>query len=697
MPALIRKSLKQFLLVLPLLLLMQLAYGQIPNSPYRTVPGQPQQALSDTGNRKRLTDDQMVDTLRKRQENKHDTVIFNAKFIKVTNERLLNDSTQVFPLDTTLQNFENYSPINQPRHPTMNLGNLGLPARPMLFEPAKTVGFDEGQHFLDYYMLNPQDIQYYRARVGYTNLSLISGGLTEQYFKAVHSQNIKPNWNFGFNFNTIGSKGFYQRQNVSEISGAIFTWYESKSKRYNLLANVIYNTFKVPENGSPADPNVFTSKIQTLSQISEPVQLSNSSNNQKSNGIYIKQFYYLGRLDKRTASDTNKVLPTQRVAYTFYYNSRTYRFSQNEADTYHVFPDYYFSPTVSRDSLVLQHLQNDFSYSFYLRPKAGGLLKNEAKLDLGLTQDIYHYTQYINDSLNISNGLVNQMRSVKQSTFQNITLNAKLGYKFSDRIILNTDFRQVVQGNYNFGDYLYDATLTLSGGKRAGRIIFGAYAQNNAAPLIYNQWISNHYIFDNNFSKQKINNLSFSYINEPLQLDLKAEYFLMTNYLYFTAQTGGIDAHPAQYSPTINVLKLSIGKTFQWRRWHFEDYLVYQKTDAQSILRMPEVYNYASIYYNKLFFTVLNTSIGANVRYNSTYVAPSYAISIGQFYNGPDVTFTSYPVATLFLKATLYRTNLFLQYDYANQGLFSPGYYTVNRYPMGDHLLKFGVSWTFYN
>jgi hypothetical protein len=96
-------------------------------------------------------------------------------------------------------------------------------------------------------------------------------------------------------------------------------------------------------------------------------------------------------------------------------------------------------------------------------------------------------------------------------------------------------------------------------------------------------------------------------------------------------------------------------------------------------------------------FNVLTTVIGANVRFNTSYTAPSYAVGLGQFYNGANVTFSSYPVASLFVKATLQRTNLFLQYDYANQGVFSRGYYTVNRYPQQTALLKFGVSWTFFN
>ncbi|RZL37571.1 MAG: hypothetical protein EOO96_04765, partial [Pedobacter sp.] len=55
------------------------------------------------------------------------------------------------------------------------------------------------------------------------------------------------------------------------------------------------------------------------------------------------------------------------------------------------------------------------------------------------------------------------------------------------------------------------------------------------------------------------------------------------------------------------------------------------------------------------------------------------------------------PVVDFFLKANLKRANIFVKYDYLNQGLLSPGYFTVNRYPMPDALLKFGVTWNFYD
>ena len=694
-------KLKHIILLL-LCLITGAAVAQSPTNPNYPggIPTRPN--LRDTGRTApRMTSEQEMDSLRRRQDKRHDTVVFNSKFIRVTNERFMKDSTQLFPLDTGIYNFENYSPLNQPRNPRIHLGNLGLAERSLLYEPSRTIGFDAGLHALDAYLLNPQDINYYRARVPYTQLSLYAGGVKEQYFKVLHTQNVNPRLNIGFNLNFIGSRGFYATnslgQNVSDVNAAAFSWYESKNKRYNLLANVIYNNLKAPETGSIQNDSIFVTG--SIDKTTQPVRLQNSYEQWAGGGIYLKQSYYIGRIDsvRRAGAATQNILPTQRLSYTLNYNSRKYEFLQNEPDAFGVFPDYYFSSNRSRDSLTVQHLQNEFSYSFYLRSKTVKSVKNEVKLDLGIAQDYYHYSQYVADTvLNQYGAKVVQPVRVQGTSFQDITLKAKASYRFSDRIGLEGDFQQIAQGR-DAGDFLYDAKMILAGGKKAGRIIFEGYSQSSTAPLVYTNWISNHYIFHNKFSNQKTNSISFNYVNAPLKLDLKAEYFLITDYLYFAAQPGGIDAHPVQLGSAINLLKVSLGKSIAWRRWHFDDYVVYQKTDYQSTLRTPQVYNYTSVYYKMFLFNVLYSNIGVDVRYNTQYVAPSYAPGLGQFYNGPSVTFSSYPIATVFFKATLQRTNFFVMYDYANQGLFSPGFYTVNRYPQMDHLLKFGVSWAFYN
>lgn len=696
-----RKKLKYFLLLL-VCMSVQSAFAQY-NQTRRQKPLSTRDTVAPT---RVLSDDEMLDSLRKKEDNKKDSIIFNSKFVRITNELLLNDSTQTFALDTGITNFENYNPLTRPRSPRIHLGNIGVSQRPLLFEPSKTIGFDVGLHALDVYMLNPEDINYYNTRVPYTQLTLFNGfgSSAEQLFKVTHTQNVKENWNVGFNLNFNGSKGFYSTssvlgQNVSGLDAAIFTWYESKSKRYNLLANATFNNLKAPETGSILNDSVYTSAPGTVFFAnSAQVRLPNSYTNWNNKSLYLKQFYYLGRIDSlNKGKDNSKVLPTQRVAHTFHVTGGRYNYIQSDPDTYNVFPDYYYSDKRSRDSLTYTHIQNEFLYSFYLRSKSVKFVKNELKLDLGLVHDLWHYAQYVSDTtLNQYGAKYIHQDRVQNTTFQDITLKAKLGYRFSDRIALDADFRQIAQGR-DFGNYFYDAKLTLAGGKKAGKIILEAYTQNSSPPLIYTDWISNHYIFHNDFSNQKTTSLSFNYVNNPLQLDIKAEYFLISNYLYFTADQGGNDAHPTQLGNDINLLKISIGKNLRWRSLHFDNFIVYQKTDYQSTLRTPELYTYSNLYISKTLFNILQSSFGVDVRYNSQYVAPSYAVDIGQFYNGPDVTFTSYPLARVYFKATLQRTNLFVAYDYANQNLSSKGYYTVNRYPQQNALLKFGVSWTFYN
>ncbi|GAB3936124.1 putative porin [Mucilaginibacter myungsuensis] len=636
-----------------------------------------------------------MDSLRKREENKRDSIVFSSKFIRVTNERLLRDGTTLLPLDTTLTNFENYSPLFQPRKPKIGLGSLGLAQRDLLFDPEKRLGFDVGVHFLDAYMLTPQDIQYYAARVAYTNLQLYTGGTKEQVFKATLAQNVNPNLNIGFNFNLIGSRGFYNRQNVSDLNAAIFSWYQSPGKRYNLLTNFFFNNLKTPESGGILNDRVFIDG--SFDKEREQVRLLNAKYQILNNGFYMKQMYYIGRIDSTvTTTGKSEVLPTQRITHNLMVNTQRYVFSRNGLDTYRVFPDFYFNSINSRDSLAMQDIRNDFGYSFYLRPKSGGLLKNELKLDLGLMHDLYNYKQFVNDSVLTAVGKINMQSQKQAATFQNITLKARLGYRFSDRLILDADLQQIAQGR-NIGDFLYDFKLSLAGGRKAGKIVFGLYAQNNAPALIDQSWISNHFVFNNTFRNQKIINASFNYINDALELDMKAEYFMINDYLYFEAQPNGIDAKPAQLAAPINLLKVSVGKNLTWRRFHFDNFVVYQKTDYQNTLRTPEVYTYSNLYYGKKFFNAIDLVLGGSVRYNTPYVAPSYAVGIGKFYNGADVTYNSYPYVQLYAKGTLQRTNLFIMYDYANQGFQSNGFYTVNRYPMQDKILKFGVSWTFYN
>jgi len=632
-----------------------------------------------------------LDSLRKIEDEGRDTLIITAKFIRYTTLGLLEDSTQTLPIDTTFFNFQNYNPLNQPTRPTVNLGNLGLAYRELLYRPSTTIGFDPGFHSLDLYLLTQDSIKYYRARSPFTSLSYTNGKLKEQILKVIHSQNIKPNWNVGLNYFRISSEGFYRSQKADHLNAAAFTWYESPNKRYNLLANGLFNTIRASENGSVINDSIFTSEREKIAG-TEAVRLGNAVRQFSKTGspyqewkhkqYFLKQFYYIGRLDSLASGANSNILPTQRISHALTYSNNSYKFFKNELqDTLNpVFPKIPNDTIpLTNDSTNVRNLRNEFMYSFYLRGRSLSFIKNELKLDLGLQHDLYWYNQ-----LGYS------------TNFQNVTLKANAGYQFSNRVSISGDLQQIAQGK-NAGDYLYDVTTQFLLSKSVGRIVLGAFLQNKSPEQIYEQSNYTYHKWTNNFEKTKTNNLSFAYINSKFGFSAKADYYLIANHLYFEAAADSFQIVPVQFGKNVNLLKVTLNKKSRFGKFNLDNYVVYQKTDYTSILRTPELYTYNSFYFGASLFKSITMSLGVDARWNSPFPASSYAIDVSQFYNGEAVEFSSYPVIDAWAKFALKRANIFLRYDYVNQGLQSNGYYTVNRYPMPDRLLKFGVSWNFYD
>ena len=632
-----------------------------------------------------VTNNKELDSLRKKLDESADSVVFTSRYVRYTTLRLTKDSIQTLPLDTSLRGIQNYSPLAKPRRPTINTGNLGLAARDMLFQPLKTIGFDPGFHALDFYAMTHDDVIYYQARTPFSSLYYVSGG--EQILQVTHSQNIKKNWNFGANYNRITSDGAYQRQRGDHFNAAVFTWYQSPSKRYNLFANAVFNTLKAQENGGLPNDSLFTVG-SSFARGSENINLNNARQLWRKSSILLKQTYFVGRIDTLAQEVSEKVLPTNRIAYTFRYDKDGYNFIGDDLDQQTVLPKGIIDSTYTNDSTAVRHVQNEFIYSFFLRGRSSSFIKNELKLDVGIRHDFYQYAQYAK-----YRDLTNYYEYT--NSFQNTTLLGGLGYRFSNRIDLNVDAQQIFQGR-QIGDFLYEAKSNLLLSNSIGRVVLGAYMQNKSPEEIFNRYFGNHYSWVNDFNRTKTLNFSFQYINDKYKFDAGAEYYLINDYLYFD-QDGTNSIKPNQASGSINLLKISAGKRLRFGKFNLESYVVYQKTDHPNILRIPEVYTFNSFFLDQTFFKVLRTNVGFDIRYNTPFQSYSYSPAASQFYNGNAGELKSEPVVDVWIRASLRKANLFVKYEYANQNLINRGYYTVPGYPMQDSMLKFGVRWNFYD
>ncbi|MEJ5053328.1 putative porin [Sphingobacterium sp. MYb382] len=628
-----------------------------------------------------------LDSARAKEDNKKDSVVFTAKYVRYATLAMLKQSIRTVQIDTSHANFQYYNKQNLPWNPSINLGSYGLATRDLLFNPNKTIGFQSGFHALERYLLQPDSIQYFRTRARFSELYAVGFFFNDKVFRARIAQNIHSRWSIGAEYNASNTDGYYTNQNYSDRKAAIFSWYESKNLRYNLLVNATFNTLDATENGSVVFPDVFNDpdNISNLGYLTrlKGRNADRPNNKWKDQGLFLRQSYFLGRIDTVNAGTPEmEIHPTNAVAHNTSIRQRTYTFFKNEGDLEGAFP--YGDAILVRDSTRITNISNDFTYSFYLRGK--GVFKNEAKLEVGFQNDLIWYKDSLSSNL-----------------YQNSMIKGNLGYKFSDRINIQGAVNQIVVGR-NAGDFLYEANADVFLSDKAGKLVIGAYSQNKSPEMIFDRVNYTYHQWEHNFDKTKTQNLSFAYQNKLIGFSGKAEYFLIDKYLYFKEVDNPDNDELLQrlITPTasgkLNLLKVTVGQNFKFGRFHLDNLVVYQKSNAEDILAVPEIYTWHSFYYNNKLYNVMDFRLGVDGRFNTPFRSPSYAINVGQFYNdNAGIKYSTYPVMDLWVTGNIKRVNIFLSYNFVNQMVYPKGYYTVRRYPMQDANIRFGVSWKFYD
>src|SRR5690606_3730327 len=234
----------------------------------------------------------------------------------------------------------------------------------------------------------------------------------------------------------------------------------------------------------------------------------------RDNSIFLRQSLFLGRLDTIHAGEPEQqILPTNRMSHSLNLRFQNVQLYKNEEDLNGAFP--FVQNRLTEDNTRVNTITTDFGDSVYLRGNSLAFIKNEVKIDLGYQHDMHWY------------------RDRGYHTFlQNSTLKAGVGYRFSDRISITGDLNQIVQGA-NFGDYLYEAKADILLSNTIGRVVLGAYTQNKSPEWLFQRVNYTYHQWDRSFEKTKTTSFSFSYRNATIGFSGKAEYFLISNHLYY--------------------------------------------------------------------------------------------------------------------------------------------------------------------
>ncbi|MBH83557.1 MAG: hypothetical protein CMP70_02660 [Flavobacteriales bacterium] len=212
-------------------------------------------------------------------------------------------------------------------------------------------------------------------------------------------------------------------------------------------------------------------------------------------------------------------------------------------------------------------------------------------------------------------------------------------------------------------------------------------------PILINSYYSNHYRFDNDFNNIKI--AKATYFVKYKNYSFISYLIHYSDYVYLNQ-----DSHYQQYQKAIIKLYNKLTINLNWKKFHTTQTIEYQYADNTSIIRFPEFnYNTSLWIESNLFSDNLNTQIGADMNYFTSYYAMAYNPALAKFYLQDNQLIGDVPLISVFLKLKVH--NMFICMRYRNIiSLINTNadvYYLIPNYPNYPASFQLSVVWKLNN
>lgn len=627
----------------------------------------------------------------------------------------------IIPADTAHLNFQN-SNLTEGMNGEYNfLGNLGSPRLSRIFfnrsiQPSNLFM----EPFSSFYM-RPDQMKFTNSNIPYTNLTYYKAGNKingEERFKSYFSVNVNKPLAFGFLFDYLYGRGYYQHQATSHFSSGVFGSYIGE--RYQ--AHLLFSTYsmKMNENGGIENDQYITRPENMAEGKKEyesttiPVKMEQTTNRNKDFYLYLTHRYRLGlhrenmtfepsnRMPVLTASDslallndsvpplpqlqdtliTEEFIPVTSFIHTLKVerNRHKYISGMENAGEY---ANTYFSKGLSNDSTTMLQIKNTFGVA---------LLEGFNKYaKAGLTAYITHqFNRY---------ELPDTVTRSSRFNEQEIYVGGELAKRQGNALHYNVNGEVGIMDK-SLGQFRVHADIDMK--FKLWKDTINLYARGfvtNTLPSFYmRHYHSNHYYWDNdNMDKEFRTRVEGELNIQRWRTNLKAGVENIKNYTYF-----GRNAIPLQESGNIQVISAQLKQDFQLGILHLDNEVTWQKSSNQTILPLPELSLYHNLYIlTKVAKKVLSVQLGAELVYFTRYHAPAYKPAIQQFHlqaADDQVEIGGYPFANVYANLHLKRTRIFIMATHVTQGMGNRQSFTVPHYPVNPRQwMRIGISWNFYD
>lgn len=216
--------------------------------------------------------------------------------------------------------------------------------------------------------------------------------------------------------------------------------------------------------------------------------------------------------------------------------------------------------------------------------------------------------------------------------------------------------------------------------------------RNEEPDYLLNHYISNHFIWNNDFGKKRTFSAGGSLTIPWTGTRIDIAFNNVQNLIYFDTVS-----LPRQAGNPIHVFMARLHQELHFGIWNWNNTITYQACTDQATLPLPALSIYSNMYLSFRAFRVLQLQIGVDCDYYSRYNGYSYqpATTMFTLQNGPKVG--NYAFCNAYLTAKLYRTRFFVLWSHVNQGWFGNNYFAMPGYPLNPRRLQFGLSVDFAN
>lgn len=619
-------------------------------------------------------------------------------------------------VDTLMYGFQNSNDTGGPTGEYNYLGNLGSARQSRIYFNRRDVSQFLFTDPYDFSVLRPQDVTFYNTLSPYTNISYYKGGGNadgEERFKAAFAINANKRLGVGLFADYIYGRGLYSNQSTALFNGGLYASY--RGDKYNL--HFIFNTdiLKAAENGGITDDRYVTNPLDMAEGKKEyksydiPVALKQIWNKNEGLHGFLTHRYNVGFHREVVDSTLKDSVKTREV------------FVPVTSFIHTVQTDFQGRKYISYDqSQNLSYFRNNYLATDSIDDTHRTAIKNTLAITLhegfnkwaqaGLTAFAsFEYRKF---------GLVDTIgnayhRTLTSHNETSLTIGAEL-FRRQGKVLHYNALGEVALAGEDMGQFTLEGNLDLNiplWGDTV-RLEGNAFVKNEHPVFYYRHFHSKHYWWDNDdLSKTMRTRIEGRLSSGKTKTTLRIGVENIKNYTYLADTSTPIvtgsttnyrhDAVLQQHDGNIQVFSAILQQRFKLGIFHLDLEGAYQKTSEKDILPLPEVSAYGNAYIKTaLAKKVLSVELGADVRYFTAYNAPDYTPVMGQFYvQNPDnaIKLGNYPMVNVYANLHLKRTRFFIMMYHINKGSGNAMSFLAPHYPINPKMIKFGLSWNFFD